>query len=312
MRIFYATDLHGSEVCFRKFINAGKFYGADTLICGGDITGKMLVPIIRQKDGSYEATYYDQKVVAKNDEELQSLIKTIRNIGFYYVVTDTEEFSTFDREKVDRTFKKAMMETLRQWLALAEERLKPAGIQCYMMPGNDDIFEVDDLLSNSDYVHFADGKVLKVGSFEMVTLGYANVTPWHCVRDIPEEEFAKKIDRLAEQVEHMDRCIFNIHCHPFDTGLDSAPELDENFKPKLEGGELKQKSAGSTAVRRAIEKYQPMLGLHGHIHESKGVTRLGKTVLINPGSEYQQSVLRGAVLDISERRKKIKWTLTAG
>jgi Icc-related predicted phosphoesterase len=54
---------------------------------------------------------------------------------------------------------------------------------------------------------------------------------------------------------------------------------------------------GSKAVRRAIETYQPILSLHGHIHESRGVATIGRTVCINPGSEYPDGVLRGAIVD---------------
>lgn len=312
MRVFYATDLHGSEVCFRKFVNAGKFYGADVLICGGDITGKMLVPIVKKKDGSFEATYYDETVSAHGEEELQKLIATLRNIGFYYVLTDEEELATFTREKVDEIFRREMTGTLKGWLELAEERLKPAGIQCYMMPGNDDIDEIDDVLDSSPYVHNANRRVCKIGPFEMLTLGFANITPWKCVRDIPEERFEQEIEALASHVENMDRCIFNIHCPPYDSEIDLAPQLDENFKPKMQGGELKMVPVGSKAVRRTIEKYQPLLSLNGHIHEGRGVARLGKTMVVNPGSEYQQNILRGAVLELSEKKRKIKWTLTDG
>ncbi len=311
MRIFYATDLHGSEVCFRKFVNAGKHYEADMIICGGDITGKMLVPIVKQPDGTFNATLFGQKVSAKNDEELQQLQKNVRNAGFYYTMTNVEEFSSFDQKKVNEIFESEMLRILRQWVQLAEERLKSTGIKCLMMPGNDDIFEVDEVLASSDYVQCADGKVLKFDQFEIMTLGYSNMTPWKCVRDISEEEFTQKIDELASRVENIDRCIFNIHCPPYDSEIDFAPELDQNFKPKLQGGELKMIPVGSTAVRKAIEKYQPLLGLHGHIHESKGVTKIGKTLAINPGSDYQQNQLRGVVIDLN-KHGKINWTLTAG
>ena len=43
MRLFFATDIHGSEICWKKFINAGKWYEVDTLILGGDMTGKAIV-----------------------------------------------------------------------------------------------------------------------------------------------------------------------------------------------------------------------------------------------------------------------------
>lgn len=312
MRIFYATDLHGSEVCFRKFINAGKFYEADVLICGGDITGKMLVPIIKKKDGSYEATYYDEKVAAHGGEELDKLIKTLRNIGFYYVITDEEEIKTFTKEKVDEIFRREMINTLKSWLALAEQRLKPAGIQCYMMPGNDDIYEIDKILDDAGYVKNANERICRIGPFEMLTLGFANITPWNCIRDIPEKRFADEIEKLASQVKNMDRCIFNIHCPPYDSEIDVAPQLDENFKPKMQGGELKMVPVGSKAVRRAIEKYQPLVSLNGHIHEGRGTAKIGRTTVINPGSEYQQNILRGVVLELNEKKRKIKKVLTDG
>ena len=51
--IFFASDLHGSEVCFKKFVSAAKFYGADTLLLGGDISAKIVVPIVRAGGGKY-------------------------------------------------------------------------------------------------------------------------------------------------------------------------------------------------------------------------------------------------------------------
>jgi len=39
----------------------------------------------------------------------------------------------------------------------------------------------------------------------------------------------------------------------------------------MSGGQMVFAGAGSRAVRNAIEKHQPMLGLHGHIHEAQGV-----------------------------------------
>ena len=56
---------------------------------------------------------------------------------------------------------------------------------------------------------------------------------------------------------------------------------------------------GSTAVRELIERIQPVLALHGHIHESRGVANIGKTVAINPGSSYTEGVLQGVIVTLS-------------
>jgi hypothetical protein len=58
-------------------------------------------------------------------------------------------------------------------------------------------------------------------------------------------------------------------------------------------------------VRAAVLKYQPMLSVHGHIHESKGVKKLGRTLAMNPGSSYTDGVLQGAILDLDEKKGKV-------
>ena len=45
LQLYYASDVHGSDVCWRKFLGAGRFYGVQALIMGGDLTGKAIVPI---------------------------------------------------------------------------------------------------------------------------------------------------------------------------------------------------------------------------------------------------------------------------
>ncbi|MGZ4481647.1 MAG: metallophosphoesterase family protein, partial [Gaiellales bacterium] len=51
LTLFYASDIHGSDVLWRKFVNAGRFYGADVLVMGGDIAGKAVVPVVRRNGG---------------------------------------------------------------------------------------------------------------------------------------------------------------------------------------------------------------------------------------------------------------------
>lgn len=312
MRIFFSSDLHASEVCFRKFVNAAKFYGADVLVCGGDVAGKQLVPIVAQGDGMYRASYYGQEVSVAGEDGVMSLEKNLRNAGFYVLRCTPETISQFSPDEAEAAFQRAIAHVLSSWVRLAEERLKDARIPIFMMPGNDDPAPVvDDVLNSSSYVENADGRVIRLGDWEILTLGIANQTPWDCPRDCAEEEIEARIDALARQVERMDRCIFNIHVPPYDSGLDSAPALDKDLRPRLEGGELKMSAVGSTAVRKAIERYQPALSLHGHIHEGRGAARIGRTVCVNPGSEYQQGILHGCIIDV-DGKGRVRTVLTTG
>jgi len=312
-RIFFTTDLHGSEVCFRKFVSAGKFYGANVVIVGGDITGKMIIPIVKQMDGSFTAELFGVKRTAKQGKELLALEDDIRNSGFYPYRTDPEEMKLLvDETKIDELFTRLMVETVRGWIQLAEKHLKNTGIKCFIMPGNDDRLAIDSVIEESDFVVNPEGKIVWVDDYhEMISTGYANITPFDCPRDTPEDELAKKIEAMASRVKDMKNCIFNFHCPPYGTTLDSAPKLNENLKPVTSGGQMVMYPAGSTSVRSSIEKYQPLLGLHGHIHESRGIFRIGRTICFNPGSEYTEGYLRGAIINL-DRDKVESYTLTSG
>ncbi|MGQ9824399.1 MAG: metallophosphoesterase family protein [Desulfotomaculales bacterium] len=310
MRLFYATDLHSSEVTFRKFLNAGKFYEADAVICGGDLIGKMVVPIVKNKKGVYNCTYYGSKVTIKKERDLADLEKNLRNAGFYFVYVNEDELGRFTEVEVDRIFQEKAMEAMTGWLKLAEERLKDTKIPYYIMPGNDDPLYIDELLNFSKRMQNIDGHVVKIGEFEIISISYSHPTRWQYPRDISEEELTQKIDELAARVSDMDKCIFNFHVPPYNSDLDLTPELDKNLKPVMEGGEMKMVPAGSVAVLKAIEKYQPLLALHGHIHEGRGATKIGKTLCINPGSDYDQGALRGAIIDI--KPTGVQYTLTLG
>jgi hypothetical protein len=213
-----------------------------------------------------------------------------------------EEFGR-DKSKVDELFTKLMRGRVEAWVSLADERLRNQSYDCYVQPGNDDRYEIDAILAKSERIINPEGKVLQVDKdHEMISMGHANITPWNCPRDEPEEKLAKTIDEMASRVKNMKSCIFNFHCPPYDTSLDKGPKLDENMKPIPDmGGGIQMVPVGSTAIRNAIEKYQPLLGLHGHIHESKASQSLGKTLLLNPGSEYGEGILRGVIVELNEK-----------
>ncbi len=312
-RIFFASDLHGSERCFLKLVNAGRHYGASAVICGGDLTGKMIVPLVEHEDGSVRATFLGQELVARTPAEVAELEKRLASAGYYPYRTDAATVEGLDEEGIERLFRDVIIERLERWVRIGEERLADAGVRFFWMAGNDDQEIVDEVMSRSHLLVFGDGRRVEVlDGWEMITLGLSNVTPWQCPRDVSEEELARRIDELAAGVSDFSRCIFNIHVPPAGTKLDQAPELDADLRPRLDAGGLRLASVGSTAVREAIERYSPALSLHGHIHESAGVDKLDKTVCINPGSDYQEGVLRGALVVLDGEGGVRDWALTTG
>lgn len=312
-RLFFATDIHGSEPCFLKFIKAADFYKADILVLGGDITGKQIITIEKRSD-AYYSYLFGQEWTACTPDQLAEMESNIRSNGFYPVILNPEEMRELESDpvKVDALFSKVMCDTVQRWMHLAEDRFRGSQVKCFISPGNDDHFDLDKILSASDVVINPEGQVVDLdGVHTMVSCGYANMTPWHCPRDVEEDELRLRLQNMLDKVEDPSHCIFNFHAPPYDTTLDSAPQLDADLKPVLVGGQENIIPVGSRAVREMIEKYQPLAGLHGHIHECRGAVDIGKTVCLNPGSEYSEGVLRGALVNISDG-KLLSYQFVAG
>ncbi len=299
MKLYYAGDVHGSEKCWRKFLNAAKFYEADTLIMGGDITGKMMVPIVETAGGRHEARVLGKHEIV-SPGEIEDMEKRIRFNGFYPYRCDRAEYDRMNADTAYReeTFTRLMIDEVRRWIALAEERLAGTGIRCFVMPGNDDEFAIDEALESTIVVN-PDNKVLMIGDeAQMLSCSWTNPTPWDSPREEPEEALLERLHGLAAQLDPDIPTVFNLHCPPHGTTLDRAPQLTADLKVVLDGGEPRIVSVGSTAVRTLIEEVQPVLSLHGHIHESKAVAKIGKTTCVNPGSAYSEGVIDGAVIDL--------------
>ncbi len=313
-RIFFVTDLHASDKCFRKFINAAKFYNADALILGGDVTGKVLIPIVKGKDGRYSLSLFGKQTTV-GEERLEDCKSKLRDAGQYYFVSSEDEMVELnaDKGKVEKIFNENILSLLKSWISLANERLRGTRVKCFISPGNDDRFEIDEVLKDSGSVVNPENRVVKIADhYEMITVGFTNPTPWNSPREVSEERLGEMIESLANQLDNPGRAIFNLHVPPYGTGIDRAPAVDEELRyVKQRMGALKMISAGSTAVRSSIEKHQPLVGLHGHIHESKGFIKLGNTLCLNPGSEYSEAILRGALLDFEDGRVK-EFLLTSG
>ncbi len=312
-RLFFVTDVHASDRCFRKFLNAAKVYKANTLILGGDITGKLLVPITQQAGGTYSLRLFGKDETISQGK-LEETKKALLDAGQYpYVTTPSEvEEMQADKAKADEVFGKVMASAVESWVNLAKERLQGTGVKCYISPGNDDKFEIDPKLVDEGPVVNPEGKVVELdGGYEMITLGYANPTPWNSPREVPEERLGEMIEAMASKVRDQSRAVYNLHVPPKDTELDRAPAVSKDLGYVREGLGIKFVHVGSTAVRKSIEDHSPMLGLHGHIHESKGFVRMGKTLCINPGSEYADGILRGAVVNLEGGKVK-DFLLTSG
>jgi len=305
--ILFATDVHGSEPTFKKFINAGKMYGAHALVLGGDITGKMVVPIIEQQDGTYRSYFLGQEQKSKSKEDLVYLEKRILTTGFYSLHTDPKGYEELEasEDKRKKLFDELMRKRLEYWMQLAEERLKGTECICYVTGGNDDEQDVVELIKDTEHVRNPDGKVIHIDEIhEMASLGWGNPTPWKTPRECDDEELARKVEEMISKINDIQNAIFNFHIPPLDSELDTAPKLDTSSyppKPVVVGGQTVMYGAGSKAIKESIEKHQPLLGLHGHIHESKGTVKIGRTLCMNPGSEYGEGILRAAMITIADK-----------
>jgi Icc-related predicted phosphoesterase len=319
LRIFFATDLHGSEHAFRKFINAAKFYEANVLIMGGDVLGKMIMPVVKDRYGHFRATVQGEAEEVETEAELGRLLNRIGAQGAYSKVTSEEEYQFVgsDLSALDSLFHELARKRLADWVDFAETRLKGTGVKCYITGGNDDYPDtlVPLQLEDLESVVGCEGKEVQVADqYTMISLGFSGPTPWKTPRETDEETLAGMIEAMADKVADLNRCIFNLHDPPLDSTLDTCPMLDWNTDPPkqiVRGGQVVMYGTGSSAVREAIEKYQALLGLHGHIHESPGAIRLGRTLCINPGSEYGEGILRGALITFSDRKIE-HYQLTTG
>jgi Icc-related predicted phosphoesterase len=317
--IFYATDVHGSERTWRKFLNAAAFYHADVLVMGGDVMGKLVIPIIRQPDGSHRATIHGRMERLETDDDVARARRRIEDLGFYDVTVDEDEYTAVrdESEAVEALWRRLASERLQRWIGMAEERLGPSGIRCFVSGGNDDLTEVMATLPASGTQSFVgcEGRVVALdGGHQMVSMPFVNPTPWHTPREADEDRLTEMIEEQVAGLADPSRSIFNFHAPPIDSTLDTCPLLDASTDPPsqvVRGGQPVLHGAGSTAVRQSLEAHQPFLGLHGHIHESQSAAQIGRTRCINPGSEYGEGVLRGCLITVTDGSVK-SFQMTAG
>ncbi|HID56611.1 TPA: phosphoesterase [Candidatus Poribacteria bacterium] len=304
-RIFFSVDAHGSTTVWRKWLKVQARHDIDVMLLCGDLTGKALVPIIAQRDGSYRAYYFGRDWELETEREVREMERRLTSAGIYHMRCTMAEVEELQRNpaKVNELILCKMKERLTEWLDCLLEEVDTQQVSVIVMPGNDDDFEIDPIIKSYEEagIIYPLGRVVEIAGFEMISLDYVNPTPWDTPREASEREMKRKIEALVGQLRDPSRAIFNFHCPPYGTRLDLAPKLDRSLRPEVVAGTVIYDHVGSRAVREAIERYQPLIGLHGHIHESYGAERLGKTPIINPGSEYGEGILRGFIIEVSER-----------
>jgi uncharacterized protein len=313
MRIYFATDIHGSEVCWKKFLNSGAHYKADVVILGGDMTGKALIPVIHDGGDEWHATLLEHRQMLHGEEEVREFEAAVQRRGYYPFRTTPDDLQELagDESRWHALFEEHMLATVERWMAMADKRLAGTGIRVFVCPGNDDQLEVDAVVSQARTVELGEGRVVDIGDYQMASSGWANRTPWDTYREEDEPALLDRIEQmLANVTADPERTIFSLHCPPHNTGLDDAPQLTAEMDLKDAGRATVP--VGSTAVREAIERHQPALSLHGHIHEARGTHRLGRTLCINPGSSYEQGQLLGVVVDLDGKKKVKNFVLTSG
>ena len=304
LSLYYASDVHGSDQCWRKFLGAGRFYGVQALIMGGDLTGKAIVPIARNGSGTFSATFLGETRSGATEEELTQLRDAIRYNGMYPWLASPEEIAAHagDENAQSELFDAVIIAELRRWMTLADERMSQYGIGVFVMPGNDDPWSCDEVIGGGSHVVACDDRVVMVGEHEMISCAFANPTPWDSPRELDEDALYERIKALADQVQAPERAIFNLHVPPYDSGLDTARQINPDLTLVYESGQPKEVPVGSTAVRQIIEEYQPALALHGHIHESRGEATIGRTLAINSGSEYNSGRIHGVTVALGGDR----------
>src|SRR6478672_4254937 len=304
-RLYVCSDLHASERAWRKLLNAirANTYKADAVLIAGDLTGKALVPVVHEADGTWSARLLGSRRVARTDEELAELERSIADIGYYAVRVTPDERAAMESDPalVHKMFEEQMSRRVGEWMSLAAERLEGSGVPVYLMPGNDDEFAIDPLLASSTYAQNVNEQVIELTPWhQLVSMGWSSPTPWSTPRELPEEEFLDRLSGLMAGVRDARQTVIMTHVPPYDSGLDTAPLLSPSLQPTASAGDVLRGPVGSTGVRKAIESFKPVLGVHGHIHESGGERRIGETLCVNAGSEANHGVLRGYLIDLAE------------
>jgi Icc-related predicted phosphoesterase len=275
-------------------------YKCDIVMMCGDLTGKAVVPIVEEKPGLWWSSPWGSKEKYKSEKDLDRAKQIYEKRGFYWFFTTEPELEELQAkpEKVTALFQELMIKRMKEWIALIEEKV-PSDVMVVVSPGNDDALDIDELIKASDRIIFPLNQVVDLDdTYQMITNEWVNSTPWDTPRECPEDELLEKLQKEFSRVESYETLVCNFHAPPYGTVIDLAPKLDEKAQVKVRYGSPEMVPVGSKSVRQVMEEYQPLLGLHGHIHESAGLELIGRTLCVNPGSSYTQGMLSAFVIDL--------------
>jgi uncharacterized protein len=307
LKILFATDFHGAEVCFRKLFNLAPRAKPDVIVIGGDLCGKGLVPLV-ERNGSFHGEFLGTPFDVAPGEATEEIEKRIRFNGFYPYRTTPEEIDKLrtEPEYLDAVMNAELAATVERWMTIADEKLAGSDIVCVSIPGNDDELSIDEPLNAAARVRNVDGRLLDFGEFQVMGFGASNPTPWDSPREFAEEEIERRLRATVDALDRDRPLLANIHVPPYRSTLDDAPLVDEELRPVIKGGQPVAGPVGSHAVRTFLEDYQPLASFHGHIHESRSATRIGKTLAVNPGSDYSSGTLQAVIVSVDLRKRKVK------
>jgi len=264
------------------------------------MTGKLIIPIYLQSDGTYKSTLFGEEYILK-ETDLPEYEKKIRKLSYLPYRTTHEEASKIDQDEDlrEKIFEQLQIKVIKEWLTLVPQKI-PSKCRVILTPGNDDVLAIDDVIRGDPNVIYGEEEVLSLDDeHEVACCGWSNPTPWHTPRECSEEELLQKLERTVAKVKNLQTAIFCFHCPPYDSQIDYAPKLTEDLRPVYAHGKPIMIPVGSKSVRAVIERCQPLISLHGHIHESSGYLRIGRTQCVNPGSEYGEGILRAYLVELN-------------
>ncbi len=293
---------------FRKFLSTADFYEADALLIAGDITAKTISPIIQGRDGKFRAKFAGTVHDALSESELRPIEQKIADSGQYPARLSEDEYEAIRTEpgRIDALFTELMAQQIGRWTQMAEDHLAPRGVPLFWIGGNDDKPDALMHVRDTPHVRYIDEAVTRFDEdHEILGFGWTNPSPWDTPRELPEDELATRLNRVVKQVKDPEHAIYLMHAPPYGTGLDIAPKLDKSFdppRPVTQGGQEVLIPVGATSFRDSIQETQPLLTLHGHIHETRNSAKIGRTLAVDPGSEYSTGSLRGAIINLEPNR----------
>ncbi len=302
-RLFFACDAHGSVTVQRKMVRVHEAYNCDVVMMCGDLTGKAIVPIVEEKPGRWWSSPWGTKETYKSEKDVERAKNIYEKRGFYWFMTTEPELEEIQSnpDRVQSLFKQLMLERMQHWIELIEEKI-PEHIKVVVSPGNDDAQDIDEMIKKSRRIIFPLERVVNIDdTYQMISCEYVNSTPWDTPRECPEEELKERLEIEFGRVESHEDLLCNFHAPPYGTMIDLAPKLDEKARVNVRYGAPEMVPVGSKSIRELFEKYQPILGLHGHIHESGGMEYIGRTLCVNPGSAYTQGMLNAFVIDLPKK-----------